>query len=193
MKKPIRVKVTGRKYMVAGTTTSPVAVSVSVPSGSAAVTSIAADLVSPPRAQKKRRVVPPLTAFQAIQAAHAVRTSSIAEAQVEGVSSMPLTSRTVVSSAAGGPSLSDLISQASVVAVSSSMSPPVFTTAVSVTTNLVSTLLFSGATPVSLFDSPIGVYAASEKEMPATSVAGETTSARDATVSDTGGSSSGFV
>ncbi|KAF5810866.1 hypothetical protein HanRHA438_Chr04g0184331 [Helianthus annuus] len=84
---------------------------------------------------------------------------------------MPLTSGNVMSSAAGGPSLSDLISQASAVAVSSSMPPPVFTAVVS----------------------PIGVSAASEKKMPATSIAGETTSARDVTVSDTRGSSSGFL
>ncbi|KAJ0704038.1 hypothetical protein HanPI659440_Chr14g0558201 [Helianthus annuus] len=106
---------------------------------------------------------------------------------------MPLTSVDVVSSVAGGPSLSDLISQASVAAVSSSMPPPVFTTAVAVTTSPVSTPLLSGVTPISLFDFPIGVSAASEKEVPATSIAGESTSARDATISDTGGSSSGFV
>ncbi|MFS7925879.1 hypothetical protein Hanom_Chr04g00290381 [Helianthus anomalus] len=109
-KKPIRVKVTGRKYMDSGPTTSSVAVSVSVRPGGAAVTFAAADLVSPPRAQKKCRVVPPLTAFQAIQAAHALPTSSIAEVQVEGVSSMPLTSGDVVFSATSRPSLSDLIS-----------------------------------------------------------------------------------
>ncbi|MFS7948501.1 hypothetical protein Hanom_Chr06g00560731 [Helianthus anomalus] len=61
------------------------------------------------------------------------------------------------------------------------MPSPVFTAAVSVTTNPVSTPLISSATHVSLFDSPIGVSIVSEKEMPATYVAGETTSARDAT------------
>ncbi|MFS7964603.1 hypothetical protein Hanom_Chr08g00752291 [Helianthus anomalus] len=49
------------------------------------------------------------------------------------------------------------------------------------------------ATRVLLFDSHIGVSVASEKEMHATSVAGESTSARDATINDIGGSSSGFV
>ncbi|MFS7978533.1 hypothetical protein Hanom_Chr10g00916581 [Helianthus anomalus] len=74
--------------MAAGGTTS-VAISVSVPPGGATLTSDACDLVSPPRAQKKRRVVPPLTSFQAIHAAHALPTGSIAEAHVEGLSSMP--------------------------------------------------------------------------------------------------------
>ncbi|MFS7986525.1 hypothetical protein Hanom_Chr11g01011341 [Helianthus anomalus] len=60
---------------------------------------------------------------------------------------MPLTSGDVVSSVAGGPSLSDLISQASVAAVSSSMLPLVFTAAVAVTTSLVSTPLLSAITP----------------------------------------------
>ncbi|KAJ0616184.1 hypothetical protein HanIR_Chr02g0087751 [Helianthus annuus] len=145
------------------------------------------------RVQKKHRIMPPLTSFQAIKAVHALPTGSFAEAQVEGVSSMPLTYGDVVSSAAGGPSLSDLISQASDVTISSSMLPPVFTTAVVVTPSPVSTPLFSSATPVSLFESPVGVSAASEKEVPTTSVAGESTSARDTTVSDTGGSSSDLV
>ncbi|MFS7964752.1 hypothetical protein Hanom_Chr08g00754031 [Helianthus anomalus] len=78
-KKPIRVKVTGMKYMAAGDTTSAVAVSVSVPAGGGGggvvVTSPAPELVSPTRALKKCRIVPPLTAFQAIQTAHALPTS----------------------------------------------------------------------------------------------------------------------
>ncbi|KAJ0583556.1 hypothetical protein HanRHA438_Chr05g0209481 [Helianthus annuus] len=73
------------------------------------------------------------------------------------------------------------------------MLPPVYTTAVVVTPNPVSTLLFSSATPMSLFDSPIGVFSASEKEMPTASVACESTGARDTAVSDAGGSSSGCV
>ncbi|KAJ0801987.1 hypothetical protein HanPI659440_Chr03g0124151 [Helianthus annuus] len=122
--------------MAAGDTNSPVAVSNYVAPGGAAVTSATASLVSPPRVQKKRRILPPLTSFQAIQAAHVLPTGFFAEAQVKRVSSMPLTSGDVVSFAAGGPSLSDLISQASAAAVSSSMLPPVFTTAVAVITAL---------------------------------------------------------
>ncbi|MFS8004617.1 hypothetical protein Hanom_Chr13g01227921 [Helianthus anomalus] len=113
--------------------------------------------------------------------------------QVEGMSSVPLTTGDVMSSAAGGSSLSDLISQASVVVVSSSILPPVFTTTVVVTPSPVSTPLFSIATPMSLFDSPIGVFSASEIEMPTASVACKSTSARDTVVSDAGGSSSGFA
>ncbi|KAJ0546690.1 hypothetical protein HanIR_Chr08g0363741 [Helianthus annuus] len=73
------------------------------------------------------------------------------------------------------------------------MLPPVFTTDVVVTLSPVSTPLSSSATPVSLFDSPFGVFSASEKEVPTTSIAGESRSTRDATASDVGGSSSGFV
>ncbi|MFS7968280.1 hypothetical protein Hanom_Chr09g00795611 [Helianthus anomalus] len=73
------------------------------------------------------------------------------------------------------------------------MLPLVFTTVVVGTPNPVSTPLFSSATPKSLFDSPIGVFSASEKEMPAASVACDLTSARDTAVSDAGGSRSGFV
>ncbi|KAJ0699443.1 hypothetical protein HanRHA438_Chr10g0440291 [Helianthus annuus] len=192
IKKPTRVNITGRKVMTAGATTSPVAVSIFVAPGGAVVTARTI-LVSPPRAQKKRRIMPHLTSFQAIKAAHALPAGSFAEAQVKGVSSMPLISGDVVSSAAGGPSLSDLISQASVVAVSSSMLPPVFTTAVVVTHSPISTPLFSSAAPVSLFDYSVGVFSVSGKEVPTTSVAGDSTSARDTTVSDSGRSSSGFV
>ncbi|MFS7904559.1 hypothetical protein Hanom_Chr01g00037521 [Helianthus anomalus] len=140
-------------------------------------------------------MMPPLTTFQATKAAHALHAGSFTEAQVEGGSSMPLSSSEIVPFATGGQSapLVDLISQASVVAVSSSLPPPLFTTVVVVTPNSITTPLFSSSTPVSLFDSPIGIFSASGKEMPTTSVAGESTSARDTTVSDTGGSSGGFV
>ncbi|KAM0046556.1 hypothetical protein Hdeb2414_s0009g00317791 [Helianthus debilis subsp. tardiflorus] len=120
-------------------------------------------------------------------------TGSTAEVQVEGVSSAPLTSMDVMFSATSGPSLSELISQESAAAISSSMSPLVFTTAVTVTTSPVSTPLSSNVIPTSLFDFPIGVLSVSEKEMPAASAAHEATSARDTAVSDAGGSSSGIV
>ncbi|KAM0051412.1 hypothetical protein Hdeb2414_s0007g00236181 [Helianthus debilis subsp. tardiflorus] len=168
-------------------------VSVSVPTGGVAVTSAATELVSPTCALKKRRVVPPLTGFQVIQAAHALPTGSIAEVPVEGVTYMPLTYVDVVPPATSGPSLSELISKASAAAVSSSMPPPVFTTAVAVTTSPVSTPLSSSVTPTSLFNSPIGIFSTSEKELPTASTTHETTSARDIAVSDAGGSSSGIV
>ncbi|MFS8004660.1 hypothetical protein Hanom_Chr13g01228441 [Helianthus anomalus] len=87
----------------------------------------------------------------------------------------------------------ELISHASVAAVSSLILPPVFTAAVAVTTNLVSTPLPSSVIPTSLFDSPLSVFSTSEKEMPTVSAAHEATSARDTVVSDAGGSSSGIV
>ncbi|MFS7919557.1 hypothetical protein Hanom_Chr03g00214031 [Helianthus anomalus] len=46
-KKPIRVKVTGRKYMAAGAAASAVTVGISVPTGDVAITSAAAELASP--------------------------------------------------------------------------------------------------------------------------------------------------
>ncbi|MFS7997094.1 hypothetical protein Hanom_Chr12g01137691 [Helianthus anomalus] len=140
-------------------------------------------------------MMPPLTSFQAIKAAHALPAGSFAEAQVEGVSSMPLTSRDVVSCAAGEQSLplADLISQASVIAISSSLPLPLFTTSVVMTPGTVTTPLFSSAKSLSLFDYPVGYFFVYRKEMPTTSADGESASARDTTVSDTGGSSSGFV
>ncbi|MFS7920496.1 hypothetical protein Hanom_Chr03g00225571 [Helianthus anomalus] len=160
-KKPSRIKISERKVITAGTTTSPATVSISAAPGSV-VTSASTSLVSPQRALKKRRMMPPLTAFQAIKVAHALPAGSFVEAQVKGVSSMPLSSGEIVSSAAGGQSLplADLISRASAIVVNSSLPSPLFTAAV---------------------------------EMPTTSVAGESTSARDTTVSDAGGSSGGFV
>ncbi|MFS7961149.1 hypothetical protein Hanom_Chr08g00711411 [Helianthus anomalus] len=194
-KKPSRIKITGRKVITAGATTSPVAVSISAALEGATVTSAPTSLVSPKHAPKRRRMMPPLTAFQAIKGAHALPAGSFSETQVGGGSSMPLSSGEIVSSAAGGQSLplADLISRASVVAVSSSLPSPLFTSAVVATPSSVTTLLFSSSSPVSLFHSPVGICSASEKEMPTTSVAGESTSGRDVTVSDTGGSSGGFV
>ncbi|MFS7888846.1 hypothetical protein Hanom_Chr00s000002g01599871 [Helianthus anomalus] len=130
-KKPSRIKITGRKVITAGSTTSPVAVSISA----------------------ARRVLlllpPPL-------------------AQVEGGSSVSLSYVEIVASATGGQSapLADLIYQASAIAVSSTLPSPLFTTAVVVTPSSVTTPLFSSSTPVSLFDSPVGIFSASEKEMP---------------------------
>ncbi|MFS8007772.1 hypothetical protein Hanom_Chr14g01264971 [Helianthus anomalus] len=129
-KKPTRVKITGRKVMTAGATTTPVAVSISVAPEGATTVSAPADVASPPRAQKKHTILPLLTSFQAIKAAHAIPVGSFTKAQVKGVSSVPLTTRDVVYSTAGGSSLPDLISQARDVVVSSSMLPPVFTSTV---------------------------------------------------------------
>ncbi|MFS7917628.1 hypothetical protein Hanom_Chr03g00191331 [Helianthus anomalus] len=134
-RKPIRVKVTGRKYMAAGATTSAVAISASVPEGGVAVTSAAAELVSPTRALKKHWVFS-LDCFSSDSNRPCLtHWCPIAEVLVEGVTSMPLTSVDVVPSAASEPSISELISQASAAAICSSMPPPVFTIAMAVTTN----------------------------------------------------------
>ncbi|KAJ0663112.1 hypothetical protein HanLR1_Chr13g0477651 [Helianthus annuus] len=108
------------------------AVSISAAPEVVAGTSAPTSLVSPQHAPKRRKMMPPLTAFQAIKAAHALPAGSFAEAQVGGGSSMPLSSGEIVPPAAGGQShpLADLISQASAVTVSSTLPSPLFTTAV---------------------------------------------------------------
>ncbi|MFS7916035.1 hypothetical protein Hanom_Chr02g00172371 [Helianthus anomalus] len=120
---------------------------------------------------------------------------SLAEAQVKSGSYMLLTSGEIVTSAAGGHSVSlaDLISQASVLPVGSFMPPPLFTTSVVMTPSHVSTPLFSRSTPASTFDSLIGDFPVSGKVMPTTSTGGESTSAKDTTVSDTRGSRGNFA
>ncbi|MFS7944146.1 hypothetical protein Hanom_Chr06g00508641 [Helianthus anomalus] len=120
---------------------------------------------------------------------------SLVEAQVESGSSMPLTSREIVASTVGGQSVSlaDLISQASVLPVGSSMPPSLFTTSVVMTPSPVTTPLFSSSAPASIFHSLIGDFPVSRKEMPTTSVGGESSSAKDTTVSDTRGSYGNFA
>ncbi|MFS7946132.1 hypothetical protein Hanom_Chr06g00532441 [Helianthus anomalus] len=146
-KKTIRVRVTGRKYMATGAATCAVTVGVSAPPGSVAVTT-AAELASLTRVSKKRKIVPALTAFEAIQTAYAMPTGSIYGVQVEGVFSASLTSVEVMPFTVSEPSLSDLISQASVaVAVSCPMPPPMPTTVVAVTTSPVSTPLLQVLPP----------------------------------------------
>ncbi|MFS7948938.1 hypothetical protein Hanom_Chr06g00565711 [Helianthus anomalus] len=180
--------------MATGTVTSDVTVGVSMPPGDVAVTSTATELASPTRVLKKRKIIPALTAFEAIQTAYAMPTGSAAGVQVEGVPSAPLTSVEVIPSAASEPSLSDLISQESVVvAVSCPMSQPMPTIVVVVTTSPVSTPLPSSVTPTSLFYSPFSVFSTTGKEMPTVFASHEATGTRDTVVSDVGGSSSGIA
>ncbi|MFS8028686.1 hypothetical protein Hanom_Chr16g01513331 [Helianthus anomalus] len=102
--------------------------------------------------------------------------SPAAGVQIENVSSAPLASVGTIPSAAGKPSLSDLISQASAAAaVSCPMPPPMPTISVAVTTSPVSTPLLSS------------------KETPTVFAAHEPTSTQDAAISDAGGSSSGIA
>ncbi|KAJ0681883.1 hypothetical protein HanPI659440_Chr16g0641131 [Helianthus annuus] len=137
--------------MAAGAATS--SVGVTIPAGSAAFT--AAELTSPTRVSKKRKIftVPALIAFEAIQAAYALPVGSTAGVQVDGVSSAPLTSVDTMPSITSGPSLSELILQASATATVSCSIPPLMPmAAVAVTTSPVSTSLPSSITPTSLFD-----------------------------------------
>ncbi|KAF5821832.1 hypothetical protein HanRHA438_Chr01g0020011 [Helianthus annuus] len=170
------------------------AASVSTDPEGVVVTSAPA-VVSPRPAPKRHRVMPSLSTFQATKIAQLLHADALGEAQVEGRSSMPLSSGEITTSAVGGQSVSlaDLISQASVLSVSSSMPPPLFTASVVITPSPVSMPLFSSSTPASIFDSPIGDFPVSEKEMPTTFAGGESTSAKETTVSDTGGSSGNFA
>ncbi|MFS8016260.1 hypothetical protein Hanom_Chr15g01366441 [Helianthus anomalus] len=94
-------------------------------------------------------------------------TCSTAGVQVEGVFSVPLTSVEVIPSAASGPSLAELISQASVAAAVSCSLPPLMpTTAVAVTTSPVSIPLPSSVTPMSLFDSPVSIFLHPKRRCP---------------------------
>ncbi|MFS7964540.1 hypothetical protein Hanom_Chr08g00751551 [Helianthus anomalus] len=121
-------------------------------------------------------------------------TSPTAGVRIENVSSAPLTSVGTIPSAAGKPSLSDLISQASTTtAVSCPMPPPMPTVVVAVTTSSVSTPLPLSVAPSSLFNSPLSVFSATEKETPMIFAAHETTSTQDAAISNAGGSSSGIA
>ncbi|MFS7902207.1 hypothetical protein Hanom_Chr01g00008581 [Helianthus anomalus] len=156
-KKPIKVKIIGRKYMAVGTGASSVSMTTS--------TGGVAELTSP---------------------MHVIH--------IENVSSAPLASMGTIPSADGKPSLSDLISQASATTtVSCPMPPSMPTVVVVVTTSSVSTPLPLRVAPSSLFDSPLSVFSATEKETPTIFVAHEATSTQDAAISDVGGSSGGIT
>ncbi|MFS8030012.1 hypothetical protein Hanom_Chr17g01529111 [Helianthus anomalus] len=85
------------------------------------------------------------------------------------------------------------LTSASIAAVSCVMPPSLPTAAVTVTTSPISTPLSSNIVPSSLFDSPLSVFSATEKEMPTVSATHEATSAEVAAVSNAGGSSSGIA
>ncbi|MFS7986748.1 hypothetical protein Hanom_Chr11g01013941 [Helianthus anomalus] len=91
-----------------------------------------------------------------------------------------------------------LISQASVLPVTSLTPPPLFTTSMVVATSAVSMPLVSNPAPastvsVAMFDSPMVDPPTFVGEIPATSARGESTSAKDTTSSDTGGSSGNSI
>ncbi|MFS8031638.1 hypothetical protein Hanom_Chr17g01548221 [Helianthus anomalus] len=185
-KKPIKVKINRRKDTAVGTGASSASVTTS--------TGGVAEQTSPTHVSKKRKVVPALTTFEAIQAAHIIPTGPAAGVHVENVSSAPLASRGTISSVVGKPSLSDLISQENATTtVSCPMPPPMPTVVVAVTTSSVSTPLPVIVIPSTLFDSPFSVFSASEKETPTVFAAHEATSTQDAALSDAGGSSSSIA
>ncbi|KAF5813414.1 hypothetical protein HanXRQr2_Chr03g0098071 [Helianthus annuus] len=187
-KKPVKVKIIGRKYLATGAGAS--SVNVTTPAGSAA------ELTSPTHVSKKRKTVtvPPLTAFEAIQTAYALPLGTTAGVQIENLTTVPSTSLEVTPSAGDETSLTELIRQASVTTVLSCIiPPPPPTAAVTVTISPVSTPLSSSVAPSSLFSSPFSIFSATEKEMPTVSAVHEATSAGGPAASDVGGSSNGIA
>ncbi|MFS8008151.1 hypothetical protein Hanom_Chr14g01269331 [Helianthus anomalus] len=139
----------------------------------------ATELTSPTHVAKKRKtfIAPTLTVFEAVQAAYALPLGTTGEVQAENVTPIPLSSMGVVPSTAGENNLSELILQASVTAaVSCTMSLPMPTAFMTVTTSPVSTPLPSSVTPSSFFDSPLSIFSATEKEMLTVSLIHEATS-----------------
>ncbi|KAM0055321.1 hypothetical protein Hdeb2414_s0006g00204781 [Helianthus debilis subsp. tardiflorus] len=104
-KKPSRIRITWKKIITAGTTALPVATNVTTAPEIVVVTSAPA-IVSPRPVPKRRKLLPSLSTFQATKAAQALHADSIAEGQGGSGYSMPLTSGDIVSSAAGGQSVS---------------------------------------------------------------------------------------
>ncbi|MFS7902766.1 hypothetical protein Hanom_Chr01g00015121 [Helianthus anomalus] len=101
-------------------------------------TPAATELTSPTHVAKKRKtfIAPTLTAFEVVQAAFALLLRTTSGVQAENVTPIPLSSMGVLPSTAGENSVSELILQASVIAaVSCTMSPPMPTAAVTVTTS----------------------------------------------------------
>ncbi|KAJ0927455.1 hypothetical protein HanRHA438_Chr04g0183061 [Helianthus annuus] len=141
-------------------------------------TSTTTEITSPTHVLKKRKtfVAPTLTTFEAVQAAYALPIGTIGGAQAENVTSTPLSSVGVMLPTVGSGSFSELISHASVTAaVSCAMPPPTLTAVVTVTASPISTPLTSSVAPSSLFDSPVSIFSATEKEMPVVSLTHEAT------------------
>ncbi|MFS7910881.1 hypothetical protein Hanom_Chr02g00111401 [Helianthus anomalus] len=191
-RKPTQIKVTGRKYMAAGVSTSSTIMIVPVKG----VDSASTELTSPTHVSKKRKTlnIPALTAFEAMQAAYAPSLGATGGIQVENVTPIPLSSVEVTPSTAGGTGLLELISQASLTAaISCTMPSPLPRTVVTMTTSPVSMPVPSSVIPSSLFESPLSIFSATEKEMPTVSLTHEANSTWGPAASDVGGSSNGIA
>ncbi|KAF5783442.1 hypothetical protein HanXRQr2_Chr11g0508001 [Helianthus annuus] len=159
-------------------------------------TPAAAEVTSPTHVSKKCKTfaVPTLTAFEAMQAAYALPLCITGGVQGQGVTPTSLASAGVTSPAVVVTDLSELILKASsTAAVSCAMPSSLPTATMTMTNSPISTPLPSSIAPSSLFDSPVSVFSATEKEMPTVSAAHEATSVGVAAVSNAGGSSSGIA
>ncbi|KAJ0790413.1 hypothetical protein HanPI659440_Chr05g0215151 [Helianthus annuus] len=190
-KRPTRIKLTGRKYMAAGVAVSSIG-ETAFPGGDAHATTV---ITSPVHASKKRKtfIPPTLSAFQAVQAAYALPLGISSGTQTENVTSIPVSSVGVSLPSSGTGSATEPKAQASVTAVISCTMPlPTPTASVVVTVDPVSTPRTSSIDP-SLFDSPLSIFSAADKEVTTVSVAQEATSVGGASASEAGRSSSGIA
>ncbi|MFS7913172.1 hypothetical protein Hanom_Chr02g00138701 [Helianthus anomalus] len=177
-KKPIKVKITGRKYMVVGTGASSASVTTS--------TGSVAEQTSPTHVSKKRKVVTLLLLSRQFKPLMSYLLVKCIICPISVYGNHPVCCWQTQP-------LQSYITCKSYPAVSCPMPPPMPTAVVAVTTSLVSTPLPSSVIPSTLFYSPLSVFSTSEKETPTVFAAHEATNTQDATLSDVGGSSSGIA
>ncbi|KAJ0902152.1 hypothetical protein HanPSC8_Chr08g0333661 [Helianthus annuus] len=190
-KKPARIKLTGKKH----TATHVVVTSVEESACVGRDIPLAANMTSPGRALKRRKTffVPTLSAFEAVQAAHAFPTGTSA-----GVPPRVVAPTLVSTAALSVPSSSVSVSTNSktpastTAAISCAMPLPTPTLSVAVTVDPIATPRTCGV-DTSLFDSPIGIFSDAGKDVAAVSVAQEVTSLGGAAASEAGESSSGIA
>ncbi|KAJ0622679.1 hypothetical protein HanIR_Chr01g0023381 [Helianthus annuus] len=190
-KKIARIKLTGKKH----TTTNVAVVSTEVAASLGQVVSVSAGLTSPGRALKKRKtfVVPTLSAFEAIQAAHAFPISTSAGVTTGVATSTPVATVALSVPDAGIGVSAELKTQASATtAISCAIPLPTPTLSVAMTVDPIAAPRTCGV-GTSLFDSPISIFSVTEKEVTAASMAQEVTSLGGAAASEAGGSSSGIA
>ncbi|KAJ0850994.1 hypothetical protein HanPSC8_Chr13g0587201 [Helianthus annuus] len=190
-KKTARIKLTGKKQ----TTTNVAVASIEEAASLGRGISLSASMTSPGRALKKRKtfVVPTLSAFEAVQAAHALPISTSTGVQTGVATSTPVATVALsVPDASIGVSAEPKTQASATAAISCAMPLPTPTLSVVVTVDPIVAPRTCGV-GTSLFDSPISIFSVAEKEVTAVSVAQEVTSLGGAAASEAGGSSSGIA
>ncbi|KAJ0611431.1 hypothetical protein HanHA300_Chr01g0015731 [Helianthus annuus] len=190
-KRPARIKLTGKKHTMTNVAVTSIEESACVERG----IPLAAVMTSPGRALKKRKtfVVPTLSAFEAVQAAHAFPIGTSVGVQPGVVASTPVSTVALsVPDSSIGVSTEPKTQASATAAISCAMPLRTPTLSVAVTVDPIVTPRTSGV-GTSLFDSPISIFSVAEKEVTAVSVAQEVTSLGGAAASEAGGSSSGIA